>query len=587
MAKTVAPPDAAAEASKYDSASGMLAGSMPNLVKGVGYAQPGGVAPLEDGAEVLRRSYDAEKAIRKATKDGLAKPGKVVKGLNPAFSSQFGLFLAQGAPAAGAGMAQLTQQLTQVFSELGKNVTLTSPLASGFVPFDLVAPSRLIYPVYSPLRNKIPRVPGQGTSRRTKVVTGISGSQTGASGGAFKRTSISELPNTLNGQNWPLNLPDSGTQDAVDLNVPYKFFGLSESLSWLAQFSGQGFEDISALANLLLLQEFMLSEEAQLLCGRTQALSAPGQPTGTARPAAAGETGLSGVTTDIYVRVTATTLLGESTVSTASAGIATTNGQVVDVTIPHVAGATGYNVYVSTGASDPGAGSSYFMTSTGGAGTVTLQGALPTTGKTASSVTDTSSSANDFDGLIAILTGHADTGAYPSGYKGGYVNTNVGATLGTSVLNTALQQMWNGPGAYRADPTELICEASDADKLSDEMRTQSGGSQAFRFFVEQGELAGVRAGAAVSEVQNPHTRSVMRILVHPWLPQGTTLLMSYTLPFAWSNVSNCWEMTMVQDYLSISWPVIDASFRYSIYEYGALVGVAPQYSGILQGLTTS
>lgn len=35
----------------------------------------------------------------------------------------------------------------------------------------------------------------------------------------------------------------------------YKFFGLTESLSWLAQFAGQGFEDISALANLILLQE--------------------------------------------------------------------------------------------------------------------------------------------------------------------------------------------------------------------------------------------------------------------------------------------------------------------------------------------
>ena len=41
-------------------------------------------------------------------------------------------------------------------------------------------------------------------------------------------------------------------------NIPYRFFGLSESLSWLAQFMGQGFEDISALANLVLLQEFMM-----------------------------------------------------------------------------------------------------------------------------------------------------------------------------------------------------------------------------------------------------------------------------------------------------------------------------------------
>lgn len=30
-------------------------------------------------------------------------------------------------------------------------------------------------------------------------------------------------------------------------NSMYRFFGLTESLSWLAQFAGQGFEDISAL----------------------------------------------------------------------------------------------------------------------------------------------------------------------------------------------------------------------------------------------------------------------------------------------------------------------------------------------------
>jgi hypothetical protein len=44
---------------------------------------------------------------------------------------------------------------------------------------------------------------------------------------------------------------------------------------------------------------------------------------------------------------------------------------------------------------------------------------------------------------------------------------------------------------------------------------------------------------------------------------------------------------MVQDYVSIAWPVIDATFRYSIFMYGALVSHAPQYSGLLQGLQVS
>ena len=36
-----------------------------------------------------------------------------------------------------------------------------------------------------------------------------------------------------------------------------------------------------------------------------------------------------------------------------------------------------------------------------------------------------------------------------------------------------------------------------------------------------------------------------------------------------------------------AWPVIDATFRYSIFLLGTLVAHAPFYSGILQGLQVS
>ncbi len=49
-----------------------------------------------------------------------------------------------------------------------------------------------------------------------------------------------------------------------------------------------------------------------------------------------------------------------------------------------------------------------------------------------------------------------------------------------------------------------------------------------------------------------NNNAVVRIVVHPWLPQGSALLMSYTMPFAWSNVSNVCEFVAVQDYLSES-----------------------------------
>jgi hypothetical protein len=572
----------------------MITGRMPSLVKGAGFAKVGGNQPLTDDSEIFKRSYEAEKSLRTSVKNSISNPDAVRKSINPAFSSQFGLFMTEGN---NPGYSSLVGELNSVLSaELGKNISLTSPLASGFVPFDLVAPSRLIYPVYSPLRNKVPRVAGQGTSHRAKLVTAISGSQTGLPN---KRISISEIPSgqTING-NWPLNIPASGSQNATDMNIPYSFFGMSESLSWLAQFAGQGFEDISALANLVLLQEFMLGEEYTMLSGTSAALDAPANPTLTLRTPNSSEHALSATTNNIYVVVTAKNYFGETTINSGTAAfVAAAANKVIDVKISPVLGAYQYNIYVANASSAPGSLSAYWlMASNVGATTYTLQGTVPSSGTNPPASDTGTSSSTDYEGWLSIIDGHASTDAnvYPSGFTGSYINKSVNSTLTHSVVFNALDAMWDGAGVnnasttggFRADPAELVAEGSDIARLADEV-IASGGNTNYRLFLTQDEVGGVRSGAAVSEIQNPITRSILRIVVHPWLTQGTAFLNSYTLPMSWSNVSNVWENVMVQDYLSINWPVIDASFRYSIYMYGALVNYAPQYNGVIQGLQQS
>ena len=99
---------------------------------------------------------------------------------------------------------------------------------------------------YTVYRNKFPRPAGQGASRIERLVVGISGSQTGGQG--VLDISLPELVQSGGSfGNWPLNLPPAGSQTTATLNVPYRFMGVTEELSWLAQFAGQGFEDISAL----------------------------------------------------------------------------------------------------------------------------------------------------------------------------------------------------------------------------------------------------------------------------------------------------------------------------------------------------
>lgn len=562
-------------------ASTVISEKMTSLVKGAGFARIGGNMPLTNDDEIFSRASRAETALRKSVKTSMADPDSVRKSLNPSFLSEFGLFAAQHQP---NGMDSLVKQLNQVLStELGKNITLTSPLSSGILPYDLVAPSRLIYPVYSPFRNKVPRTQGQGSSRRAKVFTGIQGSGTPSGSNAVKRISISEL-NGGSMSNWPINLPAAGAQTAVDLNIPYQFFGLTEALSWLAQFAGQGFEDISALANLVLLQEVMLGEEYQMLWGTSSAIPTPAAATLAARTAGSNETAMTGVTTNVYVRVTAVTPYGETAANVAN--VAWSSGQVVDVTIAPSRGATQYNIYVGTGASDPGRTSTFFKAVVGGQ-KYTIQGAVPTTGANPPAADTGTNSATDYEGMFSILDGHAvtDASVYPSGFQAGYINKSVGNTLTTSVLNTALINMWQ---TWKANPAELVAEGSDVTRLANDIISSSSNSGAFRLMIDQGaEQAGARVGAAISEVQNPITRDVVRVVVHPWFTQGTALLLSYTLPMTYSNISNIWENVMVQDYLSVSWPVIDATFRYSLFYYGALVCYAPQYNGVLQGLQVS
>jgi hypothetical protein len=591
--------EAASESRQYSRAGEMLAARMPGLVKGAGFANtdhgtigsgrnPAGVAPLTDQTQVMLKAQQATLDLRNETYRGVHARADVVKGLNSGFLDNFGyLKTALTTPSIGD---QLTSMLGGLVSpDLARSFTagnLGIGSVYGLVPFDLRAPSRLIYPVYTVYRNKLPRPPGQGTSMQERVFTGVSGSQTGGQGALD--ISITELVSTGGAtfSTWPLNLPGAGSQTEVNLNVPYRFFGLTEQLSWLAQFAGQGFEDISALANLILLQEMMLNEEYQLISGSVQPIAAPAQPTVTVRAAQSNETALS--TSATNVQVSAINYFG-STAASASLSLGTVGAsQVCDVVWTGVAGALAYNVYVEV------SGSWYLWGTVGGV-KFTLQGStLPGAAVTPPTLDTGTYASTRMEGIIPTLTGlSASGGIYPttpSKWQGGYINNSVGTHLSYNAIYTALKALWDSsatsPGAFKADPAEIVSSGSDIANLSQDVISQ-GSATNYELFIQQGDVGNVTVGAAVSQFQNPLTRSLVKLVVHPFYYQGNADILTYQLPQTWSNVANAWEMTCVQDYVSIAWPVIDATFRYSIFLYGALCAHAPQFSAHLAGLQNS
>lgn len=84
--------EAAAQASQYASkgAAAMIAGRMPDLVKGAGYVGPGGNKPLTNYADISTRAAEASMDIRTETYRGFANKSAVVNSLNQGWLNDFG-----------------------------------------------------------------------------------------------------------------------------------------------------------------------------------------------------------------------------------------------------------------------------------------------------------------------------------------------------------------------------------------------------------------------------------------------------------------------------------------------------------------
>lgn len=453
-------------------------------------------------------------------------------------------------------------------ADIIKDITLANPLSTSFAAFDLEAPAKLLTPRPTPLRNKLPRKKGVGTSHRLKRITGYTGTGTGGQGNIWP--GITETTtNTFGSIAYERGPKISYTAD--DVIVPYFSYSLSDSVSFDANFSGLGYQDLRQLSSTSTLYATMLMEERMLLMSRgtasglSGALAAP-TVTLTARAAGAGETALGLGSVTLYVYATSDAgAFGESVSSTVQS-VAVTNTQVIDVTVNGVAGALGYKVYA--GASTGQANSHYAgRTATK---TFTLTGSnYNTTGANAPTV-DSSAYATGYDGII------------PQIIAGGTVN-NINSTFSTSNPGAEFQTVFGTLyDSVKADPDEILLNGSDRKQLSDAIK--NGSTANYRLNLTQTDAGDYVGGATIGALYNEITGKMVDITVHPWLPQGVAPVMSYTLPIPDTEVSDVWSVVNVQDYMGIQWPVTQFAYEFSTYFRGTLVGAAPAWNGIVTGI---
>ena len=546
--------------------------------------------------EAAIRNEEYSHELSKALGSGISDPSAImaIKSGNATFAQ------ASGSPIAALEAAAANKSLSpdalgalnnalaaqRVASDsINKEITLTTPLSSSFAAFDLEAPAKLLTPRPTPLRNKLPRKKGIGTSHRVKRILGYTGTGTGGQGNIWPGITETTQNDFAPGSTTPLQLI-RGPQisyTADDLVLPYNSYSLSDQVSFDANFSGMGYEDLRQLSSTSTLYATMLMEERMLLMARgtasgySGALSTPSAPTVVATAATSTLPAVTGVTGKVWVKVVASAGAFGGTVPSAQGNDTPGASEYIKVTITPVTGAVAYDVYVGTGSSQP-ADSAMFYAGTTATTTFNVTGALPTTGTTAAQILaagNTSAYATGYDGILPTVLGPN------TGY-----NNNINAAFSTANPGVEFQEVfYNLYNGVKADPDEILLNGSDRKQLSDAIK--NGSTANYRINLQQTDAGDYVGGTTIGALYNEVTGKMVNLTVHPWLPQGVAPVLSYTLPIPDTQVSDVWAVINVQDYMGIQWPVTQFTYDFSTYFRGTFFCYAPAWNGAVSGIASA
>ena len=131
-------------------------------------------------------------------------------------------------------LAKSVEAQPTAWDNLQKEWTLSNPVTTGLVPYDLEAPAKLLTPRPTPIRNSTPRIKGQGGARRFKVISGFTG--TGTGGATTVQPGINESSTNAGPGGLSYIRGPYINYDGYDVTLNYVTTSLSDSVSWQAQF---------------------------------------------------------------------------------------------------------------------------------------------------------------------------------------------------------------------------------------------------------------------------------------------------------------------------------------------------------------
>jgi hypothetical protein len=483
------------------------------------------------------------------------------------------------APDALASVQTELAALKGQLAEVTKDWTTTFPNSTpGLVPYDLEAPAKVIVPRVTPLRNRITRDnTGKGNAREIRRITGWTNGGVGGVADSMAFFDSQSTTNTFGGVAG-LRRPNKITYASDTKTFSYVEQGLSDSVTFKAQYTGEGFDNIRQLSQTALLWATFGAEERGLLFGR--GASAKGYLGAVSAPViavASSATGGAVAAGTYFIKVTARAGGGESVVSnevnTGALSGSTNQFTVTVSTEPN--GALGYNLYIGTST-----GTETYVTSFVGNSVTILT--TPAGGGAAMPVADSTANANGYDGFLTVQSDPA---------QGGYVKRVNAAVTNDDPWQQAFLALYGasiqpGGGANQdkrlADPEEIWVDGGVRKKLGDYLKGTATSSN-YRLAFEGGANGRV-VGEVVNGIANQVTGTMCDLEVHPYMPLGVSLIRSRTLPIPNTEIGATAKVVNVRDYMSFDWPEIQMTYDQSTYLFGTLVHYAPAWSGLLLGL---
>ncbi len=475
---------------------------------------------------------------------------------------------------------------------LAKAETITT--SDGLVAYDLEAPSKSLYPVLTPLRNRIPRIvknTGAGTGAHWKVVTAITGSGVLSMGWVPEGQRAARMAITTE-----------------DKSASYVTLGEETDVTFEAESAAAGFEDVLASAGMRLLQSVMIKEEYAILGGnRSLALGTPTAPVVTAE-----STG-GGIGAGTYnVAVVALTLEGllaanmtdglvqqktitgqdgktfdlnggssnKSSTSTTGALTGTTN--LIKATVTPVKGAMAYAWYAGEAGSEKLQAITYINS-------VVLEELLTDTQALTAIAADRSRNAGlAFDGLLYSALGSSQ--AYYRALDTGTAGEGTGLTASgrgsIDEIDVMLEAFW---ATYRISPEEIYVNSQELRNITSKVLTGSGTPMIrFNFDINQ-QNPSVVAGQVVGYYFNPFSMDggqLIPIRLHPNMPAGTLMAWTENLPghYQSANVPYTARMQCRRDYYQIPWPLVTRARETGVYAEEVLKVYAPFAIGVITNI---